>query len=296
MSSSIDVVITYVDGLDPLWQKDYEKALNVPVMEKRFRDWGTLKYLLRGIETHMPFIENVHLVVARDSQVPSWVNRDVLKVVLHQDIIPSEHLPTFNSTTIEMFLHKIPGLAERYLYFNDDIFPVSDCSESDFYIDGRTAMGFSTCLFSKALYKRQVKNGYAAAAKALGMKPGLLFKRPQHTCSPMQKSLCEELYQKIEPEIMASLSQLRTPYNMNQHMYLNYMYLSGKAVSRRIDGKFFSMALASPSKIADFIIAPAAKLLCVNDVNFGEEKFISYRNILLEAFQKHFPNKSRFEL
>ena len=43
----MDIVITYVDGNDPVWKKDYEKYTNVPVMEKRFRDWGTLKYLLR---------------------------------------------------------------------------------------------------------------------------------------------------------------------------------------------------------------------------------------------------------
>ncbi len=291
----MDIVITYVDGLDPLWRKDYEKALDVPAMSKRFRDWGTLKYLLRGIEVHMPFVENVYLVVARDSQVPSWVDRKVLKVVLHEDIIPAEHLPTFNSTTIEMFLHKIPGLAERFIYFNDDIFPLADCTPDDFYMDGKTAMGFSTCLFSKSLYKKQVKNGYVLAAKALGIKPGMFFKRPQHTCSPMRKSVCEELYAKVEPEIMASLSRLRTVDNMNQHMYLNYMYLSGRAVSRRIPGKFFSMALASPDRIADYICNPRRKLLCINDVNFAEDKFLSYRDTILKGFMAHFPDKSRFE-
>ena len=66
----MDVVITYVDGLDPLWQRDYEECTNIPILEKRFRDWGTLRYLMRGIAVNMPFIRKVHLVVARDSQVP----------------------------------------------------------------------------------------------------------------------------------------------------------------------------------------------------------------------------------
>ena len=63
----MDVVITYVDGFDPLWQKDYEENTNIPILEKRFRDWGTLRYLLRGIEVNMSFINNVYLVVARQS-------------------------------------------------------------------------------------------------------------------------------------------------------------------------------------------------------------------------------------
>ena len=45
----MDIVITYVNGLDPLWQQDYQQHTNTPILEKRFRDWGTLQYLFRGI-------------------------------------------------------------------------------------------------------------------------------------------------------------------------------------------------------------------------------------------------------
>ena len=55
----MDAVITYVNGLDPVWRSDYERYTKVPVLEKRFRDWGTLRYLLRGIQKHMPFIRKV---------------------------------------------------------------------------------------------------------------------------------------------------------------------------------------------------------------------------------------------
>ena len=58
----MDIVITYVDGNDPVWKQDYEKYTNVPVMQKRFRDWGTLKYLLRGIQSKMPFIKKVKVI------------------------------------------------------------------------------------------------------------------------------------------------------------------------------------------------------------------------------------------
>ena len=55
----MDIVITYVDGNDPLWREDYERCLNVPLLNKRYRDWGTLRYLFRGIEKYMPYIRNV---------------------------------------------------------------------------------------------------------------------------------------------------------------------------------------------------------------------------------------------
>ena len=77
----MDIVITYVNGLDPIWQKDYEQHTNTPILEKRFRDWGTLRYLFRGIEKNMPFIRKVFLVVACESQVPEWINQEEVHIV-----------------------------------------------------------------------------------------------------------------------------------------------------------------------------------------------------------------------
>ena len=150
----MDAVITYVNGLDPVWREEYSRALNIPALDKRFRDWGTLKYLLRGIETYMPFVRNVYLVVSGRTQVPDWAS-ERLKVVTHKDIIPEKFLPTFNSTTIEMFLHRIPGLDERFIYFNDDMFPVAPSSEEDYFRDGKIVIGFSRHLFAGGMYKRQ---------------------------------------------------------------------------------------------------------------------------------------------
>ncbi len=33
-----------------------------------------------------------------------------------------EYLPVFNSQTIETVLHRVPNLAEYFVYFNDDFF------------------------------------------------------------------------------------------------------------------------------------------------------------------------------
>ena len=184
----MDVVITYVDGNDPVWKKDYEKYTNVPVMQKRFRDWGTLKYLLRGIEINMPFVRNVYLVVSHPSQVPEWADKENLRIVLHSDIIPQEFLPTFNCNPIEMHLHRIPGLDEQFMYFNDDMFPVGKCSPEDFYSEGRPVIGYYRHLFATNMYKKICRNSDRLARKALGLKSSVFFTRPQHICSPMLKS------------------------------------------------------------------------------------------------------------
>ena len=222
----MDIVITYVNGLDPVWQSDYEKYTNQPVLEKRFRDWGTLRYLFRGIAENMPFIRKVHLVVSHESQVPEWINRDEVHVVLHKDIIPAEYLPTFNCNPIEMHLHRIEGLDEEYLYFNDDMFPMCKCESTDFFRNGRGVLGISHHIFSLNMFKKICRNSDRLARKALGLRPSLFFLRPQHICSPLLKSVCEELYEKVSSEIAkTSSSRTRTAEDLNQYLFLDYMYL-----------------------------------------------------------------------
>lgn len=291
----MDIVITYVDGNDPVWKADYEKYTNVPVLEKRFRDWGTLKYLLRGIQTNMPFIRNVYLVVSHPSQVPDWADKDNLRIVLHKDIIPSEYLPTFNSTTIEMFLHRIEGLDEEYLYFNDDIFPVSECRPDSFFREGKIVVGFSRHLLVSGMYKKHCRRSDHLARKALGMKPGLTFVRAQHICTPMLRSQCEEVWTLLENDIKASLSRVRNDSNVNQNLMLDYVYYKGMAVSERISSRHFSIAVAGIATLTSFLAAPDRNLCCINDVKIPESKYLPLREALLAAFDKRFPEKSRFE-
>ena len=292
----MDAVITFVDESDPLWREDFRRMLDVPVLEKRYRDWGLLRFLFRGIEMHLPFVRKVFLVVARDSQVPAWVDREQVNVVLHGQIIPPEYLPTFNSCTIEMFLHRIPGLDERYLYFNDDMFPMTDCTEEDFFPEGHPAMGFARCRWDRSLFKRQCLNSDRLARRAAGVEAGKGFLRPEHICSPMLRSACETAFAAVEPEINGSLSPLREMKNVNQYFFLDYMLFSGIALDRRIPKRHFSLAAASANRICSFLEQPDRKMVCINDVKMSTERFQAVRRKILLAFERHFPQRSRFEL
>lgn len=291
----MDIVITYIDGLDPLWQKEYEEYTNTPILEKRFRDWGTLRYLFRGIEFNMPFIRKVHLVVARDSQVPEWINRDQVHIVLHKDIIPAEHLPTFNSNTIEMHLHRIEDLDEEYLYFNDDIFPMKPCRPTDFFRGGKGVIGMSRHIIATDMFKHICRNSDRLARKALGLKPSWLFLRPQHICAPMLKSENARLYEQMKSEILSSLTRIRNSKNFTQYLYTDYLYLQGKIIPERLSKQHFSVGITSAKRLRRFIEQPTRKLVCVNDVKLSEERYLSLRATLHEAFERRFPQKSRFE-
>ncbi len=292
----MDIVITYVNGLDPVWQAEYAKFTNTPIVEKRFRDWGTLKFLLRGIEKNMPFIRKVHLVVSGESQVPEWVNRKNVNVVLHSDIIPAEFLPTFNSNPIELHLHRIEGLDEQFLYFNDDIFPVMPCKETDFFADGKGIIGMSRHFLALDMFKKICRNSDRMARKALGLKPALCFLRPQHICAPMLRSCNSKVYELLKGDILSSITPTRTAGNVTQYLFTDYLYLQGLIVNRRQPRKHFSVAIASAEKICRFLKNPNRRLVCINDVKLSEARYRQMRNMLHEAFSDIFPLKSRFEI
>lgn len=137
-----DIVVTYVDNQDPVWQAEYNKYKQLENIDEsneqtnsniRFRDTGTFRYFFRSVEQNMPWVNNIFLVVQNERQVPHWVNRDKVKVVYHKDYIPEDLLPTFNSNTIEFFLYRIPELANNYILANDDTFALSSVPETMFF-------------------------------------------------------------------------------------------------------------------------------------------------------------------
>jgi hypothetical protein len=128
----VDVVYTWVDGNDPEWNAARERRLaeaSDPTMrtrassgQARFVDRGELRYSMRSVHLLAPWVRRIHLVTA--GQVPSWLDVDhpMINLVDHSDLLPPDALPTFNSHAIESVAHRIPGLSEHFLYFNDDFF------------------------------------------------------------------------------------------------------------------------------------------------------------------------------
>lgn len=136
VEKDIDVVITWVDNNDPKWQKDFNKYSPTVVDFLRHEDIGTLKYIFRGIEMFMPWVRKIHFVTY--GHLPKWldVNNHKLNIVNHSDIFDAEHLPTFNSTAIEMAFVNIPDLAEKFVYFNDDMILIKSINPERFFKNG----------------------------------------------------------------------------------------------------------------------------------------------------------------
>ena len=103
----------------------------------RFRDNQELRFSLRSIWKYAPWVRHVWIVT--NGHVPYWINLDHPRVTLisHADIFPNtSHLPTFSSPAIETHLHRIPGIASKFIYFNDDVMLGNHITPDDFVTHG----------------------------------------------------------------------------------------------------------------------------------------------------------------
>ncbi|KAM3858748.1 N-acetylglucosamine-1-phosphotransferase subunits alpha/beta [Diretmus argenteus] len=104
------------------------------VSASRFEDNEELRYSLRSVERHAPWVR--HIFIVTNGQIPSWLNLDNSRVtvVTHQDIFQNHsHLPSFSSPAIETHIHRIPGLSQKFIYLNDDVMFGKDVWPDDFF-------------------------------------------------------------------------------------------------------------------------------------------------------------------
>jgi len=149
----IDAVVTWVDGNDPA-----HRALRAVYMAQaggvlhenasnphRWESSDEIQYCLRSIHNHAPWVRRIWIVV--DSAGPDVTDlpealREKLRIVTHGQIFAGHEavLPTFNSLAIESMMWRIEGLAERFLYFNDDVFLTAPLRPEDMFAGARPVL------------------------------------------------------------------------------------------------------------------------------------------------------------
>ena len=231
MEQKCDMVIPYVDNTDKVWKKiyfDYCKTYGLhkqiaDLHSDRYEDIGLINFQLKLINKHMPWINTIYLLLMNREQAPKNLPSNV-KIVYHAKFIPQKYLPTFNSTTIEMFLWNIPELSEHFIYANDDMLPFRDLKYSDFFSEDNKIKIEWWEEDIRQLYncfRKQCYNSYHHTAIRIGKKPASQFKylRPAHSFTPMIKSHCKRAYDLLSDIINKHIRAFRTEYQYNQYIY-----------------------------------------------------------------------------
>lgn len=215
----------------------------------------------------MPFIDNVYVVVSQESQIPAQLKDDsAVKFILHSDIIPEKHLPVFNSQAIEVFLHRIDGLKDKFIYFNDDMFPVRALRQSDFFADEKPVWRVMHWNFSDICnsFRHVCLHSFVLASQTLNKDKLLDMSNiivPEHSISPMFREDCEFVYMQNEAELDKMTTKFRKPWNVNQYLYSVYSLLKRGYVNPSYTFKYIALKDCLNINRLD------ADIVCINDVH-----------------------------
>jgi len=299
----VDAVITWVDSTDTRWITEYNKFnnnnYNVENSFKiRFANIGELYYCLKGITTYLPWINNIYLVLMRP-QKPTYINEfSKVKIIYHDEIYKNdhkEHLPVFNSMSIETQLHNIPNLTEHFLYFNDDVF-IGKPLNKDIFFTNNGQINF---------YNRTHQNKYSRISNNIinnKYKINLKNTAPQHQVFSLRKSYLNEVWKLFSKELEnTSRSRFRSDNNiwMINLIYqlgnttilnkpkCNYLDLSEKEIvyiSMTDTKKFYKKKLLNKFKknIPSFI--------CITNIDSTKQADIDFWNLFKKYYNNNIKN------
>lgn len=340
MTQPIDFVVTWVDGSDPVWRAEkekYEKEAglfrnNKNNGEERYRDWDLFRYWFRAVEKYAPWVRHVYLVT--EGHVPEWLNLECpkLKHIRHRDYIPEEYLPTFNSNVIELNLHRIEGLSEYFVNFNDDTYLSRPCEPEDFFHGGKpnyTAIAYPLQNRDNGSFSHSNFAVLGAINNAFEKQPGEIMKEhPElwfhesygyeeiynmhsikleymlgmffsHLPTAFRKSTFRKVWDKF-PEMLMETSghRFRTPQDLMHQLVSFWDIMNGSfyPVSIEHHGMGIFRPMDRLECIVEMIHSKKYLSICINDSeNITYENFLMLKAFVAEEMEKAFPEKSSFE-
>ena len=281
----IDVVYTWVNHEDPDWLELYRAVDSAYSTQNahasvnnwaRFQNRNEIVYSVWSVKRYAPWIRKIHVVT--NCRLPAVLEQDNLVVkVTHEEVFPdSSVLPTFNSRAIESNLHRIPGVAERILYFNDDFFLCQTTLPMDFFPDSQTVAVFPSkhdIPYGKTTGLRPIDYGALNACELLirdyDYKPA---KKLHHSPYPLLKHNLEELEERYGDLFNATRShKFRDNSDIPSATTLQayYAVAVGRGILREIDSRYVDIG----DPLFPLLIHPLSPLrrgkyqtLCLNQV------------------------------
>lgn len=326
----VDIVVPWVDGSDPAWLAE-KASYEGPIYDadgeknsvKRYRDLNLMKYWFRGIENFAPWVRKIHFVTW--GHLPEFLNIDHprLHIVNHKEFIPSDCLPMYNANVIEVSLHRINDLAERFVYFNDDIFLLKPTKKEDFFYKGLPKINAVECpVFQDGVYGSFLKNDIDAlnrnfvkktqikknvkkwfSAKTLKGKMCNIFACPwekylgfivEHGPMPYLKKTWLDVWNKEHALVRGTqMSRFRNYDNVNQNLFHFWQIANGDYEQGLLSQKMFVLSDESVDDVCSIVQQQKFQSVCINDGVVSDFENVCKK--LDDAFESILSRKSSFE-
>jgi Stealth protein CR2, conserved region 2/Stealth protein CR3, conserved region 3/Stealth protein CR4, conserved region 4 len=309
----IDVVFSWVDGIDPALSSSRAPLLARAVLgdgddaDARTRQVDELRYALRSVDQNAPWVRRVF--IATDSRLPGWLIADHPKVTV---VRAADHfsdpgaLPTFNSHAVESQLHHIDGLAEHFLYCNDDMFFGRPLAPSMFFTPAGISRFVESPIRIGGGMPATIRSGHENAARnnrrLLADRFGYLITRHlAHSPAPLRRSVLAELEAEFPGEFAATqASRFRsaTDISVTNSLYHYYALLTGRAVPHE-SARACYVDTTSPgglSLLAGLTARRDADFFCLNDGSGPQDDETGRAATVSKFLASYFPQPAPWEL
>ncbi|MEZ8310457.1 stealth conserved region 3 domain-containing protein [Vibrio splendidus] len=309
----IDIVYTWVNSNDQNWKKKKDRFTgtchHLPEesdVASRFRENDELRYSLRSVLLNASWVRKIYIVT--DDQKPDWFHEfdDRVQLVSHREIfVDQDDLPCFNSHAIESNLHRIPGLSEHFLYFNDDVFLRSPVKPSDFFTpDGSQTKFFwsNQAFIPDSIDENSLPVDIAAVNNMSFLKDNYNYtsnRKFKHTPIVLKKSIIKEL-EKEHPEIFMTNSSARFRSNTDYSILSALIHHYGCAKGYSIEGELPYLYASFSDDLFEFkmnlLLLLKFKSFCINDVEVDTERFDYISRVFTKKMKLLFPKASPYEV
>jgi Stealth protein CR2, conserved region 2/Stealth protein CR3, conserved region 3/Stealth protein CR4, conserved region 4/Stealth protein CR1, conserved region 1 len=307
----IDMVFSWVDGNDPEFRARRMAAMSNYVVgegddaEARIRQVDELKYALRSVHAFAPWVRRIF--IATDSPVPEWLapHPKVTIVRAEEHFTDPSALPVYNSHAVESQLHHIPGLAEHFLYSNDDMFFGRALSPTMFFSPGGVTKFIEAGTRIGLGANNSERSGFENAARVnrqlLWERFGKIITRHlEHTAAPLRKSVLSELECEFSDDFArtrASRFRASTDISVTNSLYHYYALMTGRAVQHESAKVLYvdTTLRSGLTKLPTLMKKRRFDFFCLNDGSFPEVSPRERADVVGEFLQKYFPVPAPWE-
>lgn len=311
VTDEVDMVFSWVDGSSTDFQRQRAAQLAQYVVgdgdagPARYRHVDELRYALRSVHMYAPWVRRIF--IATDSPAPQWL-RDHPRVTIvrsEEFFADTSVLPIHNSHAVEAQLHRIDGLAENFLYSNDDMFfgrPV----EPELFFTPAGVSKFVECEVrigtgSPRIHRSGHDNALRVNRELLRERYGRTIVRDlEHCATPLRRSVMAELESEFADDFRrtaASRFRSATDVSVTNSLYHYYALFTGRAVATtRPRTRYYQTTLAESLRRTERLVARGdVDMFCLNDGGESEVPEEVRVRVVTELLERMFPVRAPWE-
>jgi hypothetical protein len=308
----IDMVFSWVDGTSSEFQRLRAERMATYVVgdgddsEARFRQIDELKYALRSVRLYAPWVRRIFIVT--DSPKPAWLADHPLVTVVRSDefFTDASVLPTHNSHAVESQLHHIDGLAEHFIYSNDDMFLGRPVRPDMFFspggvtkfIEAKTRIGLGASAIGRSGFENAARVNRDLLRQRFGR---VTTRHLEHAATPLRRSVLNDLEREFPGDFArtaASAFRSATDISVTNSLYHYYALITGRAVVQNAAKvTYIETTLGAAAEAMQTLLKRRnVDFFCLNDGSAPEISVEERTANIREFLESYFPIAAEWEV